>query len=113
MEKPAFSHRIHQQNTAKHTFDIKDILTIDCKLCPVGVVRAKMIGDHTLVAALISEVDIEEMKHSGVDQLSLLVLGIVLQLCVVEHLSILPPSRGHRRVAAAGGHAAQSDVVPP
>lgn len=70
-----------------------------------------MIGDHTLVAALIGEVDIEEMKHSGVDQLSFLVLGIVLYLCVVEHLPILPPSRGHRRVAAAGGHAAQSDVV--
>lgn len=91
----------------------ENILTIDSKLGPVGVVGAKVIGNHTLVAPLISEVDIEEMKHSGVDQFSLLVPGIVLHFCIIQHLPILPPSCCHWRITATGRNAAQSHVVPP
>lgn len=46
---------------------MKEFLTIDSKLCPCGVVGAEVIGDHTLIAALISEINIEEMKFRGVD----------------------------------------------
>lgn len=90
-----------------------NILTIDSKFGPVGVVGAEVIGYHTLVAPLISEVDIEEMKHGGVDQLSLLVLCIVLHFCIIQHLAVLPPCRGHWRITAAGRNATQSDVIPP
>lgn len=71
-----------------------------------------MIGHHALVAALVGEVDVEEVELGGVDQLPLLVLGVVVHLGVVEHLAVLPPRGGHGRVAAAGGHAAQSHVGP-
>ena len=71
-----------------------------------------MIGDHALVAPLISEVDVEKVKHGGVDELSLLEPGVVLHLRIIQHLPVLPPSRGHRRIAAAGRHAAQGHVVP-
>ena len=94
-------------------YNLKIILTVDSEPGPVGVVGAEVIGDHTLVASLISEVDVEEVEHSGVDQLSLLVPGVVLHFSIVQHLPVLPPSRGHRRVAAAGRDAAQSHVVPP
>lgn len=50
-----------------------------------------MIGHHALVAALVSEVDVEEVELGGVDQLPLLVLCVVVDLSVVEHLAILPP----------------------
>lgn len=90
-----------------------NILTIDGKLGPVGVVRAKVIGYHTLVAPLISEVHIEEVKHSGVDQLSLLVLCIVLHFRIIQHLPILPPCCGHWRITTAGRNTAQGHVIPP
>lgn len=70
-----------------------------------------MIEHHALVVALVGEVDVEEVELGGVDQLPLLVLGVVVHLGVVEHLAVLPPRGGHGRVAAAGGHAAQSHVV--
>lgn len=46
---------------------MKEFLTIDSQLCPGGVVGAKVIGDHTLIAPLISEINIEEMEFCGVD----------------------------------------------
>lgn len=46
---------------------MKEFLTIDSKLCPSGVVGAEVIRDHTLIAPLISEINIEEMKFRGVD----------------------------------------------
>lgn len=72
-----------------------------------------MIGDNTLVKPIISEVDIKEMKHGGVDELSILITGVVFHFCIVENLPVLPPRRGHRRVAATGCNAAQSHVVAP
>lgn len=88
-------------------------LTINSELSPVGVVCAKVIGNDTLVASLISEVDVEKMKNSGVDQLSLLVLSKVLHFCIIQHLPILSPCCGHWWIAAAGRDAAQRYVVPP
>lgn len=72
-----------------------------------------MIRDHTLIAPLISEINIEEMKFRGVDQFFVLVSGIVLHLCIVQHLPVLAPRYGHGRITTAGGNAAESDVVPP
>lgn len=92
---------------------LKNILTIHSQLGSVGVVGAKMIGHHTLVAPFISEVDVKEMEHSGVDQLSLLVARVVLHHGIVQNLTVFPPSRCHWRIAAAGRYAAQSHVVPP
>lgn len=46
---------------------MKEFLTIDSKLCPSGVVGAEVIRDHTLIASLVSEINIEEMKFRGVD----------------------------------------------
>lgn len=77
-------------------------LTVDCKLGPVGIVGAKVVRNHTLVTALISEVDIKEVKDGGVDELSFLIASIILHFCIIQHLPILPPCSGHRRVTAAG-----------
>lgn len=74
---------------------MKDFLTIDSQLCPGGVVGAKVIGDHTLIAPLISEINIQEVEFCGVDQFFVLVSGVVVHLCVVQHLSVLPPNYGH------------------
>lgn len=74
---------------------MKEFLTIDSQLCPGGVVGAKVIGDHTLIAPLISEINIEEMEFCGVDQFFVLVSGVVLHLCVVQHLPVLPPNYTH------------------
>lgn len=70
-------------------------LTIDCKLCPVGIVGAKVVGNHTLVTALVSKVDIEEVKDGGVDELSFLITSIILHFCIIQHLPVLPPCSGH------------------
>lgn len=72
-----------------------------------------MIGDHTLIAPLISEINIQEVEFCGVDQFFVLVSGVVVHLGVVQHLPVLPPNHAHGRVTAAGGNAAESDVVPP
>lgn len=72
-----------------------------------------MIGDNTLVTALFSEVDIKEVKHSGIDELSFLIPGIVFHFCIVKHLPVLSPGSGHLGVAAAGCNAAQSHIVAP
>lgn len=90
----------------------KSFFTIDCELGPVGVVRAKVVRDNTLVASFVCEVDVEEMQHGGVEQLSLLVAGVILHLCVTQHLPVLPPGRGHGGVTAAGRQAAQSHIGP-
>lgn len=71
-----------------------------------------MVRDNTLVASFVCEVDVEEMQHGGVEQLSLLVAGVILHLCVTQHLPVLPPGRGHGGVTAAGCQAAQSHIGP-
>lgn len=90
-----------------------NIPTIDCQPGPVGVVRSKVIGDNTLVRPLISEVDIREVQHGGIDEFSFLISGIVFHFCVVKHLPVLPPRSGHWGVAAAGCNAVQRHVDAP
>lgn len=75
-----------------------------------GVVGAKVVGDYALVASFISEINIKQMKHAGVDELLVLVAGIVLHLCVRQHLFVFPPRGVHGRVASAEGRAVESDV---
>lgn len=71
-----------------------------------------MVGDNTLVLALICEIDVEQVEYSGVEEALILVPSVVLHLSFIQHLSIFAPGGAHGRVAAAERRAVQSDVGP-
>lgn len=71
-----------------------------------------MVGEHTLVLALVCEIDVEQMEYGGVEEALVLVASVVLHLSFIQHLSIFAPGRAHGRVTAAEGRAVQSDVCP-
>lgn len=75
-----------------------------------GVVGTKVVGDYAVVASFISEVNIKQMENAGVNELLVLVAGIVLHLRIRQHLFVFPPGGVHGRVASAEGRAVESDV---
>ncbi len=89
-----------------------EALTINGELGQSGVVGCKMVGDHTLVLALICEINIEQVEYGGVEEAVILVPSVVLHLGFKQHFSIFAPGGAHGRVAAAERRAVQSDVGP-
>lgn len=71
-----------------------------------------MVGDDTLVLALICEIDIEQVEYGGVEEAVILVPCKVLHLGFIQHLSIFAPGGAHGRIAAAERRTVQSDVGP-
>lgn len=71
-----------------------------------------MVGDHTLVLALVGEIDVEQVEYGGVEKKLILVPSVVLHLSVIQHLSVFAPGGAHGRIAAAERRAVQSDVGP-
>lgn len=71
-----------------------------------------MVGDHTLVLALVGEIDIEQVEYGGVQEAVILVSSVVLYLSFIQHLSVFAPGGAHGRVAAAERRAVQSNVGP-
>lgn len=71
-----------------------------------------MVGDHTLVLALICEINIEQVEYGGVEEAVILVPSVVLHLGFIQHFSIFAPGGAHGRVVAAERRAVQSDVGP-
>lgn len=66
---------------------------------------AKVVGDDTLVAALMPKTDTTEVQDGGVlHHLSILRtdVGEVLHVSIGQNLVVLLPSKGHRGAAAAG-----------
>lgn len=55
----------------------------------------------------------EQVEHTGVDELVLLVAGIVVHLHFIQHLPVLPPRGAHGRVTAAESGAVESDIGAP
>lgn len=84
--------------------------TINCHFGLSGVVGAEVVGDYTLIASFISEVNIKQMEHAGVDELLVLVACIVLHLRIREHLFVFPPGGVHGGVTSAKSRAVKSDV---
>lgn len=71
-----------------------------------------MVGDNTLVLALVGEIDIEQVEYGGVEEALILVPSVVLHQSFIQHLSVFAPGGAHGRVAAAERRAVQSDVGP-
>lgn len=83
-----------------------------------------MVGDDALVAALVSEGDVPQVKDGGVlhhasawtgrlRRRALVVspnVGEVLRLSVAEQLLVLPPGKRHRGRAAARRRASEAHV---
>lgn len=65
-----------------------------------------MVGDDTLVAALMPESDTTEVQNGGVfHHLPILCtdMGEILHVSIGQDLIVLLPGKGHRGAAAAGG----------
>lgn len=82
-----------------------------------GLVRvggAEVVGDDTLVAALVPESDVAEVQDGGVlHHLPILSpdMGEVLHVSVGQDLVVLLPGKGHGGAAAAGCRAREPDVL--
>lgn len=81
-----------------------------------GLVRvggAEVVGDDTLVAALVPKGDAAEVQDGGVlHHLPILCphVGKVLHVSVGQDLTVLLPGKGHGGAAAAGCRAREPDV---
>lgn len=84
-----------------------------------------MVGDDTLVTALVGEGDVPQVQDSGVlhhasdctrriSRCALVVsahVGVVLRLCVAKWLLVLSPCKGHGGGAAARGSTGETNVA--
>lgn len=80
----------------------------------VWVCGAKVVGDDTLVAALVPERDMTEVQDSGIlHHFAILCTDVckVLHVCIGQDLIVLLPGKGHRGAAAAGCWARETNVL--
>lgn len=74
-----------------------------------------MVADDALVAALMIEGDVTEVKDGGVLHYSSVTgphMGEVLHLSLPQSLLVLAPGEGHRRATAAGRSAGETNIFP-
>lgn len=88
--------------------------TADAEACLVGVGGSEVIGDDTLVAALVLELDVAQMEDGRVfhDSCSVSGAGVgkVLHVGVGQGLLVFPPREGHGWAAAAHRLARQAYI---
>lgn len=74
-----------------------------------------MVGDDTLVSALVGKGDVAEVQNGGVlHHLTILRphVGKVLNLSIMQHFVVFLPRKHHGGAAAAGSRARETDVLP-
>ena len=92
----------------------RHVHTIHSEPSLVRVGGAEVVGDDTLVAALVPEGDAAQVQDGGVlHHLPVLSadVGEVLHVGIGQPLVVLLPGERHRGTAAAGGRASEADVL--
>lgn len=91
-------------------------LTVDSKFGLGGIGGAEVVGDDALVFALAGRFHMAQLQCGRV--LSNLApiaclrskVSLVVNLCIVQHLIVLLPGKGHGRVTGAGCRAHKGHV---
>lgn len=92
------------------------LLTVDSKLGLGGIGGAEVVGDDALVFALTGRFHMAQLQCGRVlRNLAPITrlcseMGLVVNLCIVQHLVVLLPGEGHGRVTGAGCRAYKRHV---